>query len=139
MRSLFGFFILRSSSLAGLSGPVHRMITALIKDGLGLCKSQDSCEQGGELTEHAAIIHTVCTICLQSLLPWRRHTLVKQLNFTVLACVQMCVFHHGIPVENVSGFFHPEHRCSVRELVSLTHIRIYHNIFDQLETILQIC
>ncbi len=42
MRSVFGFFILQSSSLVGLSGPVHRMITALIKDGLGLCKSQDS-------------------------------------------------------------------------------------------------
>lgn len=42
MRSVFGFFILQSSSLAGLSGPVHRMITALIKDGLGLFKSQDT-------------------------------------------------------------------------------------------------
>lgn len=41
LRGLDSFFILHSSSLAGLSGPVYSMITALIKDGLGLCKSQD--------------------------------------------------------------------------------------------------
>ncbi len=65
LRGVNGFFIQQWSSLAGLSGPVHGMITALIKDRLGLCKSQDSsCEQGEELTEHAAMIHTVCTICL---------------------------------------------------------------------------
>lgn len=42
MRSVFDFSILQLSSLAGLSGPVHRMITALIKDRLGLYKSQGS-------------------------------------------------------------------------------------------------
>lgn len=36
------FFISQSSSLVRLSGPVHRMITALIKDGLRQFKSQDS-------------------------------------------------------------------------------------------------
>lgn len=41
MRSMFAFFILQLPSLAGLSGPVHKMITVLIKDGLRQCKSQD--------------------------------------------------------------------------------------------------
>ncbi|CAB1438272.1 unnamed protein product [Pleuronectes platessa] len=41
MRSVFGFLIFPSSSLAGLSGPVLGMITALIKDGLAVCESQE--------------------------------------------------------------------------------------------------
>lgn len=45
------FFILQSSSLTGSSGPVHEMITILIKDGLGLCKSQDSLMSNDNLPE----------------------------------------------------------------------------------------
>lgn len=45
------FFILQSSSLTGSSGPVHEMITILIKDELGLCKSQDSLMSNDNLPE----------------------------------------------------------------------------------------
>lgn len=52
----FGFFISQLYSLAGLSGPVHRMITALIKDGLGLWSSPASLiEHGIKLTEPSVL------------------------------------------------------------------------------------
>lgn len=73
-RSVFAFFILQLSSLTGLSGPVHVMITALIKDRIGLGKSQD---------------RLVSMENCQSVLSWyklseSRHvdTLVKLLFFT---------------------------------------------------------
>lgn len=48
---LFFFSILQSSSFTGLSGPAHEMITILIKDTLGLCKSQDSLMSSDSLPE----------------------------------------------------------------------------------------
>lgn len=98
------FFISQSSSLVGLSGPVHRMITALIKDGLRQFKSQDSlvreetCQSSAKIHMSVQSLATVKPVQFHLyspdhiLLPVTHCYLASALRFFFFCPVAFCVY-----------------------------------------------